>query len=142
MSRNHEHRTSRPTSWIVSSTAALAATLGAALFAAPPASADHVEGAVAHHVGRVAASHFLLAGEIFFGHPPVVEVHHHRVAPPPHIHRHHASCGHGHGHHARHDRKHARHHAHHAPVHRREVAFHGGHPRHEQRAGFRGRGLR
>ena len=55
-----------------SALSALAATIGLMLISAP-ARADHVESAFAHHMGRVAASHFLLAGELFFGAPvPVV----------------------------------------------------------------------
>ena len=47
-----------------------ALAVGLMLIAAAPARADHVEAAFAHHFERVAASHFLLAGELFFG-PPV-----------------------------------------------------------------------
>jgi hypothetical protein len=103
---------------------ALAAAIGLMLIPAAPARADHVEHAFAHHLGRVAASHFLLAGELLFGPPvpvPVPVVVHREVvyeAPVvyerPHYrhvvrHAHYRGCGHGgwgHG-------KHGRHHKHH-----------------------------
>jgi hypothetical protein len=107
-----------------SALSALAAAVGLMLLSAAPARADHVEQAFAHHVGRVAASHFLLAGELFFG-PPVpipvpVVVHREVVYEHPvvyeqpyythvvrHVHRHYDGCGHGHGKHHGH-RKHYR----------------------------------
>jgi hypothetical protein len=109
-----------------SALSALAAAVGLMLISAAPARADHVEHAFAHHFGRVAASHFLLAGELFFG-PPVpvpvpvpVVVHREVVYEHPvvyqqpyythvvrHVHRHYDGCGHGHGkHHGRGHRKH------------------------------------
>ena len=103
-----------------SALSALAAAVGLMLISAAPARADHVEHAFAHHLGRVAASHFLLAGELFFG-PPVpvpvpVVVHREVVYEQPtsitapvvlraaattrtssgHVHRHYDGCGHGH----------------------------------------------
>jgi len=124
MSRNHLNRTSRrhASSWLATSAVAFAAGIGAAVLTAAPARADHIEGAVASHVARVAVSHFALAHEILLGPTRVVEVH--RYGPPPH--RHHAHCGHGHGY--RHGHGHGKHHGHHARGHGRDhYASHGGH---------------
>ena len=97
---------------------ALAAVVATMLIAAAPAQADHFEHAFGHHVGRIAASHLLLAGELFFG-PPVpvpVYVQHEVVYQEPYYepyyveyraHRHGHGCGHGwqgRGHGRRHDR--------------------------------------
>ena len=115
-----------------SALSALAAAVGLMLISAAPARAEHVERAVAHHIGRVAASHFLLAGELFFGPPVPVPVVVHRevvyeapvvyhtpvVYERPYythvVHRHHDGCGHGGwAHHGRGHGKHKKHHRRH-----------------------------
>jgi len=140
---------SNASSWLGGSVATLAAILGMALFTATPAQADHEEDAFASHLGRVAASHFLLAGDLIFGHAPVVEVHHYEEPRYERRHRHHARCGHGkhydngrkhhwkHGrkHHWKHDR-HAR--KHHGRHHARNDRRHRGH-RGDYDRGHRGR---
>ena len=123
-----ERANARP--WLAGSVATLAAVLGMALFTAAPAQADHEGDAIAHHIGRVAASHFLLAGDLFFGHAPVVEVRHYREPRYERRHHHHAGCGHGQGyhhgrkHHWKHDR-HARRHDWHGDA--RRDGHYGGH---------------
>lgn len=118
---------------LAGSVATLAAVLGMALFTAAPAQADHEEDAIAHHIGRVAASHFLLAGDLFFGHAPTVAVRHYHEPRYERGHRHHARCGHGHDFHARkhhwkHDR-HARKHDRHRHARRDRYDDDGGHRR-------------
>ena len=115
-SRSERATNVRP--WLAGSVATLAAVLGMALFTAAPAQAEHAEDAIAHHIGRVAASHFLLAGDLFFGGVPTVAVRHYHEPVYERGHRHHAGCGQGHGFHARkhhwkhdrHARRHDRHH--------------------------------
>jgi hypothetical protein len=101
---------------------ALGLVIGITTMAAGPAKADHVRHAFRHHVERVAASHFALAGELFFG-PPIpvpvpvpVHVYHEVVYPPPPPvffvdHGHHGHHPPRWGHH--HDRGHRGHHGHH-----------------------------
>ncbi len=127
--------------WLTGSVATLAAILGMVFFTAAPAQADHEEGAFASHLGRVAASHFLLAGDLIFGHAPVVEVHHYREPRYERRHRHYDGCGHGyHGrkhHYEHHARKH--HYKHHRKHHWKHHKRHGHHGRHHARhSGHRG----
>jgi hypothetical protein len=108
------HARARP--WLAGTVATLAAVLGMALFTSAPAQADHEQDAIAHHIGRVAASHFLLAGDLFFGHAPTVAVRHYHEPRYERGHHHHARCGHGHAyrghgkHHGKHDRHARKHH--------------------------------
>ena len=120
-----------------SALSALAAAVGVMLIAAAPARADHVEHAFAHHLGRVAASHFLLAGELLFGPPvpvpaPVIVYPQPVVYEPPPVvvyprpvvyqqpyyshavrHVHYDGCGHGGWGHGRGHGKHGKHGKHH-----------------------------
>jgi len=102
MSRIPAHHNVR----IAATALAALGTLFAATSIAAPARADHVEGAVARHVQRVAASHLALAGELVLGPASVVTV----FAPPRarFAHRHHAR-GRTRCRHAAHRRAHAWH---------------------------------